>query len=113
MKIVAHGDTLTVSDIQELAAATASSFQTELSAALRASFRQIEFDLSETTFVDCGGLAALVAIRKLAGRLGTATVSLLNPPQAMQRMVNLLNLNAVFPVQTTQTLGFAKALPAH
>ena len=74
MKIVVHGDTLDVSEIQELATATANSFQSQLTAALSDSVKHINLDLSQTTFVDCGGLGALVALRKKA-RTGTAPLS--------------------------------------
>lgn len=104
MKIVIHGDTLNVSDISELATATSNSFQSELSAALSPDVRQIELDLSRTTFVDCGGLGALVAIRKKAcNGHGPATVRLLNPPKPLQHMVNMMKMTGFFPIETTDT----------
>lgn len=106
MKIVVHGDTLNVSDIRELATATAITFQSELSAALSSSHvRQIDLDLSQTSFVDCGGLGALVAIRKKASNGHTATVRLLNPPKPLQHMVNLMKMTGVFPMETSETTG--------
>jgi len=106
MKIVVRGDTLNVSDIRELATGTANSFQSELSAALSSDVRQIELDLSQTSFVDCGGLGALVAIRKKASNgHGTATVRLLNPPKPLQHMVNLMKMTGVFPIETSETTG--------
>jgi anti-anti-sigma factor len=106
MKIVVQGDTLNVSDIRELATATANSFQSELSAALSSDVRQIDLDLSQTSFVDCGGLGALVAIRKKASNgHGAATVRLLNPPKPLQHMVNLMKMTGVFPIETSETMG--------
>lgn len=106
MKIVVHGDTLNVSDIRELATATANSFQSELGAALSGDVRQIDLDLSQTSFVDCGGLGALIAIRKKASNgHGAPTVRLLNPPKPLQHMVNLMKMTGVFPIETSETMG--------
>lgn len=106
MKFVVNGDTLNVSDIRELATASANSFQSELSAALSSEVRQIDLDLSQTSFVDCGGLGALVAIRKKASNGHTATVRLLNPPKPLQHMVNLMKMTGVFPIETSETVGW-------
>jgi anti-anti-sigma factor len=101
MKFVVHGDTLNVSEIRELATATANSFQSELSAALPAGVKHIDLDLSQTTFVDCGGLGALVAIRKRAGNGdGTATIRLVNPPKPLQQLVTVMKMGDVFPIET-------------
>jgi anti-anti-sigma factor len=100
MKIVVRGDTLSVSGIKELATTTASSFQSELSAALRYGVKRIDLDLSQTTFVDCGGLGALVAIwKKACDSSSSVTVHLLNPPKLLQRMVNLMKMENVFPIE--------------
>jgi anti-anti-sigma factor len=101
MKIVIHGDTVNVSEIRELGTATANSFQSALTAALPDSVQHIVLDLSQTTFVDCGGLGALVAIRKRAssGR-GPATIQLVNPPKDLQQIVTVMKMNDVFPIAT-------------
>lgn len=104
MKFSVHGDTLNVSEISELATATANSFQSELGAALSANVRNIDLDLSQTVFVDCGGLGALVAIRKKASNGdGTATIRLLNAPKPLQQMVTLMKMNGVFSIETSLT----------
>jgi anti-anti-sigma factor len=101
MKIVVHGDTVNVSEIRELGTATANLFQCELSAALSSSVKHIDLDLSQTTFVDCGGLGALVAIRKKASNgHGPATVRLFNPPQRLQDIVSMMKMSDVFPTAT-------------
>jgi len=100
MKIVVHGDTVNVSEIRELGTATANSFQSALSAALSGAVKHIELDLSQTTFVDCGGLGALVAIRKKASNGHAATVRLFNPPQRLQHIVSMMKMNDVFPFET-------------
>lgn len=101
MKFIVHGDTLNVSEIRELATATANSFQSELSAALPPGVKHIDLDLSQTTFVDCGGLGALVAVRKrTAGSDGTATIRLVNPPKPLQHIVTVMKMSDVFPIET-------------
>ena len=100
MKIIVQGDTLTVSGIKELATTTASSFLCEMGAALRHGVKRIDLDLSQTTFVDCGGLGALVAIwKKACNTSNSVTVHLLNPPKLLQRMVNLMKMENVFPIE--------------
>jgi anti-anti-sigma factor len=106
MKIIVHGDTLNVSEIRELATATANSFQSELSAALSERVRHIDLDLSQTTFVDCGGLGALVAIRnKASNSHGTATIRLFNPPKPLQHIVTMMKMGDVFPIETAEALS--------
>lgn len=110
MKFVVQGDTLNVSEIRELATATANTFQSQLSAALSDSVRHINLDLSQTTFVDCGGLGALVALRKKASHgKGPATIRLLNPPKPLQHIVTMMKMSDVFPIGTGEE-GSARAV---
>jgi anti-anti-sigma factor len=106
MKIVVHGDTVNVSEIRELGTATANSFQSALTAALPHSVKHINLDLSQTTFVDCGGLGALVAIRKRASNgHGPATIRLLNPPKPLQHIMSMMKMADVFPTATPEQLS--------
>jgi len=76
MKIQPGGETLRVSEIQELGAANANAF--EVRGALTDGQKHIEIDLSQTAFIDSCGLGALIALHKTAcGRKGA--VHLLNP----------------------------------
>ena len=114
MKIVVQGDTLNVSEIRELATATANTFQSQLSAALSDSVKHIDLDLSQTTFVDCGGLGALVAIRKKASNgHGSATIRLLNPPKPLQHIVTMMKMSDVFPIATTEQAAAQAVCHAH
>ena len=100
MKISRSGNTLSVSGIKELATVAASSLRSELNPFLPPDVRQIDMDLSETDFVDCGGLGALVALRNRAGLAGEhVTIRLLNPPLPLQRMVSLLHLDGQFRME--------------
>lgn len=101
MKFALNGDTLSVSEIDELVAATAGSFQSELATALSAQVRNIDLVFSNTAFVDCGGLGALVALRKKASNgHGAPTMRLLNAPRSLQQMISLMKMESVFPTPT-------------
>jgi anti-anti-sigma factor len=108
MKCAVNGDILNVSDIAELATASAISFQSELNAALADGVRQIDIDLSQTAFVDCGGLGALATLRKkTCGTNGNLRIRLLNPTQPIRRMVALMKMDRLFPVEECATLSRA------
>ena len=109
MKIVIYGDTANVSEIRELGTATANSFQSALNAALPDSVKHINLDLSQTTFVDCGGLGALVAIRNRATHGQGATIRLLNAPEPLQKIVSLMKMDTFFPMGNAD-VAVAKAI---
>lgn len=99
MKIILDGDRLSVSDIDELAADTATAFQSELNAALCDGVKQVDIDLSHTDFVDCGGLGALAAFRKRAcNGHGGVSVRLLDPPKPVRRMIHLMRMDSILPI---------------
>ena len=64
MTIQRQGDLLNISQLEQLAAANSHSFHSTLAASLPADITHIDIDLSKTNFVDCGGVGALVALRK-------------------------------------------------
>ena len=100
MKIIQTGETLGVTGVQHLGAAEATSFESMLCAALGARPRQIDIDLSQTSFVDCGGVGALVAVRNRARqRNARATVRLLNPAVRARRLLKLTGMDALFAVE--------------
>jgi len=99
MKIFRDGETLNVSEIAELDAATCRSFGSRLKAALPANVRRIDIDLSKTR-VDCGGLGALVALRNcVRERNDNVAIHLLNPTFAVQQLVTLTRLDRLFPIE--------------
>ena len=100
MKIIQEGDTLGVTEVQHLGAAEASRFESTLCAALGTSPLQIDIDLSQTSFVDCGGVGALVAVRNCARQRNVnATVRLVNPALPARRWLKLTRMDALFPVE--------------
>lgn len=99
MTIIREGDTLRVSEISELDAAHASTFQNAIDLALPSGVKQIEIDLSRTDFMDCSGVGALVALRKSVERYNTIpTIRLHNPSLPVERMFQLTRVTDIFPV---------------
>ena len=101
VKITRHNDTLRVSDITQLAAVNAGFFEREVRRALSHAAHSIDIDLSQTDFVDCRGIGALIALRKSA-RLWNhqAIVRLLNPATATCKLLKLTQLDSLFSIQT-------------
>jgi anti-anti-sigma factor len=90
-----------VSDIEQLDAAHSEAFQSAVIAALAPVVKQIDIDLSRTGFIDCGGVGALVALRKRArGCNAKATVRLRNPGQPVRRFLRLTHADEMFSLVT-------------
>jgi anti-anti-sigma factor len=104
MKTEQSGDTLRVSEVAELDAATATSFQDAVKEALTEAITHIEVDLSATVFLDSCGLGTLVALRKLVGNRGGA-VRLLNPAPSVVQMLELTRLYRVLEVMKREKLA--------
>ena len=103
MTITRTDGTLTIGDIDELATGSSQSLQSALTAALPAAagdLQRIDVDLSHTRFVDCGGLGALLAMRKCArSRNRNLTMRLLHPPRPVKRMVSLMRMGEAFGIE--------------
>jgi anti-sigma B factor antagonist len=100
MKMENHGDALRVSSILQLGEANAKAFRDWVREALDQGHRNIEVDLSQTTFVDSSGLGALIALHKTAvSRQGKLT--LLNPQPAIQQVIELTRLDGIFQIVKT------------
>jgi len=97
MKMETFGDTLRISSVQQLGEANANAFRDWVRGAFGNGHRNIEVDLSQTSFVDSCGLGALVGLHKTAmtrqGRL-----SLVNPPPPIQQILELTRLDGVFQI---------------
>jgi len=89
---------LSVAGTRVLTTATAGKFRERVFAGLNG-HDVIEVDLSRTTFMDCGGLGALVALRN-ATRERNARVRLLNPTPPVEQVLRLLEAQRVFEIVT-------------
>ena len=87
---------LTFGRIKELTAENAELFRREVQASVDGQ-QVIKVDLSQTTSMDCAGLGALVALRNLA-RDHHSKVRLLNPTTPVQRLFDLMHLEAAFEI---------------
>jgi anti-anti-sigma factor len=97
MKIVCQEDTLRVTEVEQLTAAEALSFREAILAVLGPEIRHVEIELSHTERFDCGGLGALIALRKRLGHhQGGATLSLRNPARAVQRLLQITRTELLF-----------------
>lgn len=97
MKMEAHGDTLRISGLTELDATNATDVCTRIRAALHPSQKNIELDLSQTTYLDSCGLGTLIALHKTAcGREGN--VRLVNPLPPVQEVLKLTRLGRIFEI---------------
>lgn len=97
MKIDVQGDTLRISGLKELGAAESNRFREEARAAMGKDQRNLEIDLSQTTFVDSCGLGALIALHKTAcSRNGV--VRLMNPKPSVSQILQLTRMHRIFEI---------------
>ena len=96
MKVQALGETLNVSGIKELGASNSQNFRDEIKAALSGE-KNIDIDLSETTFVDSCGLGALISLHKTTCNRNGA-VRLLNPTPPVQQLLELTRMHRIFEI---------------
>jgi anti-sigma B factor antagonist len=104
MKIQILGDTLRISDVEELDLGSLNSFQNETRAALINGHKNIEIDLSQTRALDSCGLGTLISLHKLTSdRHGM--VRLLNPAPAVRQILELTRMHRIFQiVQNCQSM---------
>jgi|ERR1041385_5429539 anti-sigma B factor antagonist len=98
MTIEEVGDTLRISGVKELGAANANEFRDKARSAMNDGQKNIEVDLSQTTFIDSCGLGALIALHKTAcGRKGG--VKLLNPQPPVLQILELTRMHHIFQIE--------------
>jgi anti-sigma B factor antagonist len=100
MKLQSQGETLRISEVQELGAANSNAFRDHVRAAMTDGQKNIEIDLSQTTFVDSCGLGALIALHKTAcSRKGT--LRLLNPLPQVHQILELTRMHRILEIART------------
>lgn len=97
MKLESHSDTLRISGMKEIGAANADEFRDQARAALKEGHKDIEIDLTETTFIDSSGLGAILALHKTA-RTRKGTVRLLHPQPPVQQILDLTRMDRVLEI---------------
>ena len=93
-------EVLTVGGFAELTAANSDRVGRKIRAGLNG-HTTIEIDLSRTTFMDCTGLGALIALRKLA-RARNGGVRLVNPTPTVQRLFDVVRAGHMFEIVNTR-----------
>ena len=97
MKIQTVGDTLRISEVQELDVASSNYFRNEARAALVNGQKNIEIDLSQTRALDSCGLGTLISLHKLTSdRHGL--VRLLNPAPPVRQILALTRMHRIFQI---------------
>jgi anti-sigma B factor antagonist len=97
MKLVVHGDTISIEEIEELGADNCQSFRDRVYSVLPQDCRNIVVDLSKTDYLDSCGLGALISLRKTASsRQGT--VRLLNPTPRVQLLFDVTRMHRLFEI---------------
>ena len=97
MKMQIDGETLRIFGLTELGAANSNDFRDQARAALTADQRNIEIDLSQTSFLDSHGLGSLISLHKTTcSRNGT--VRLLNPTPGVQQLLELTRMHRLFDI---------------
>jgi anti-sigma B factor antagonist len=97
MKMQVQGDTLRITNVRELGAANSNNFRDQARSAMSDSQKNIEIDLSETSFLDSCGLGTLIALHKTAcSRRGM--VRLVNPTPPVQQILELTRMHRIFEI---------------
>ena len=97
MKMQVQGDTVTIAEIKELGAANANGFRDWVRSSLNDGQKNIDVDLSQTTFIDSCGLGALIALHKTAcARQGA--LRLLRPQTPVQQILELTRLHRILEI---------------
>jgi anti-sigma B factor antagonist len=97
MKMEVLGDTLRVSDVKEIGSANAHAFRDWVRSNMSNGQRNIELDLSQSTFIDSCGLGALIALHKTAcARQGA--LRLVNPRPAVRQILELTRMHRIFEI---------------
>jgi anti-anti-sigma factor len=104
---------LTIVGFAEMTAANSKLFRKRVCAALNG-HTAVEIDFSQTTYMDCAGLGALIAIRNPA-RGRKIAVRLVNPTLQVQQLLHMMRAGQILeivnrPEVTTPTIPLVEAI---
>ena len=97
MKFEVRGETLTVGEVRELGADNFQDFRERVRAAMPEKSRNIEIDLSQTSFLDSCGLGALISLRKTANSRN-GKLRLLYPNPRLLLMFDITHMHNIFEI---------------
>jgi anti-sigma B factor antagonist len=98
MKIESQGNSLMISDVDELTAVNSSSFRQEVEIALGGAPSVIEINLSQTRFMDSSGLGALFALYRATAQRQDVVLRILNPTPEIQQLLELTQMQQLFEI---------------
>jgi anti-anti-sigma factor len=102
---------LKVVGFEEMTAANCHLFRKTACAAWKG-HTNVDIDLSETTFIDCAGLGALIAVRNLTLK-HNGVVRLMNPTASVQQMLDLTRTGQLFEIMNASDADPIFALSCH
>jgi len=108
MEIQRQNGTLTISGLSELTFANAREFRKAVLPKLDSELKQIVVDLSQTEFVDGGGLGALLMIYRSANEKNqahTVRLRLMYPQAPVQQMLDLTQMRHLFEIVAVESLA--------
>jgi anti-sigma B factor antagonist len=95
MRTYSVGDTLLVTEFENLGAVNAGLFRDYLRASLKPEHRVVEVDLSHASFVDSEGLGALISAHKAMAERG-GIVRIKGALPMVRELLRLTRLNELF-----------------
>lgn len=106
MEIQRQNGTLNIGRLDEITFANAREFRKAVAPFLDSELSRIEVDLSQTEFVDGGGLGALLSLYRTANEKSPGKVvslHLLNPQLPVLQMLELTQLRHLFEIVSAET----------
>jgi anti-sigma B factor antagonist len=97
MKMQIQGDTLRISEVNELDVANSNELRNQACAALTEAQKNIEIDLSQTMLLDSCGLGTLISLHKTTSNRN-GTVRLLNPTSSVRQILELTRMHRIFEI---------------
>jgi anti-sigma B factor antagonist len=97
MKVEIKGEVLAIGEIEQLGAENCQAFRDQVYSAWSDDLKQVEVDLSCTTFLDSCGLGALISLYKTAA-LRNGKVRVVNPSPRVQRLLDVTRMHRVFEI---------------
>jgi anti-sigma B factor antagonist len=98
MKIESQGNSLMISEVDELTAVNSASFRQEVEIALGGAPSVIEINLSQTRFMDSSGLGALFALYRATAQREDVALRILNPTPEIQQLLELTQMQQLFEI---------------
>ena len=97
MNIQHNQDTLLISQMEELTAASAASFKKESKAMLTADTKNVDLDASSLKFIDSSGLGALISLQKVTKERG-GKLRILSPSESIVQIIELTHLHRILEI---------------